>query len=105
MLGAGSPGSISDDQDLVSDPGDPIHSETLLKELFYKNPVSTVTYNARSCPCNYRRGLLNCLKLFDLQQIACIVLSCFPILSLRNSLHKLPMPIKIYEVDYMYIYV
>lgn len=39
-LGAGSPGSISDDQDLVSDPGDPIHSETLLKELFYKNPVS-----------------------------------------------------------------
>lgn len=76
MLGAGSPGSISDDQDLVSDPGDPIHSETLLKELFYKNPVSTVTYNARSCPCNYRRGLLNCLKLFDLQQITCIVLSC-----------------------------
>lgn len=40
-LGAGSPGSISDDQDLISDPGDPIHSETLLKELFYKNPVST----------------------------------------------------------------
>lgn len=35
-----------------------------------------VTYNACSCPCNYRRGLLNCLKLFDLQQIACIVLSC-----------------------------
>eukprot|EP00105_Crassostrea_gigas_P001484 XP_011413692.1 PREDICTED: C2 domain-containing protein 3 [Crassostrea gigas] len=42
-LGAGSPGSISDDQDLVSDPGDPIHSETLLKELFYKNPDSEVS--------------------------------------------------------------
>jgi hypothetical protein len=40
-MGARSPGYLSDDQDIVSDPGDPIHNETLLKELFYKNPVRT----------------------------------------------------------------
>ncbi|XP_078324570.1 C2 domain-containing protein 3-like isoform X2 [Crassostrea virginica] len=42
-MGAGSPGSVSDDLDVVSDPGDPIHSETLLRELFYKNPDSEVS--------------------------------------------------------------
>lgn len=35
----GSPrSSVSDDLDM-SDPGDPIHSESILQELFYKNPV------------------------------------------------------------------
>ncbi|XP_062620047.1 uncharacterized protein LOC134281627 [Saccostrea cucullata] len=42
-IGGRSPGSVSDDMDLVSDPGDPIHSETPLKELFYKNPDSEVS--------------------------------------------------------------
>jgi hypothetical protein len=43
MMVNGSPGSsISGDMDVMSDPGDPIHSESILQELFYKNPVSTV---------------------------------------------------------------
>ena len=41
MMMNGSPGSsISGDIDLISDPGDPIHSESILQELFYRNPVS-----------------------------------------------------------------
>ena len=42
MMVNGSPGSsISGDMDVMSDPGDPMHSESILQELFYKNPVST----------------------------------------------------------------
>jgi len=42
MMVNGSPGSsISGDMDVMSDPGDPMHSESILQELFYKNPVRT----------------------------------------------------------------
>lgn len=41
MMNGGPGSSISDDMDVMSDPGDPIHSESILQELFYKNPVST----------------------------------------------------------------
>ena len=38
----GSPNqSISGDDDIISDEEDPIHSESILQELFYKNPASS----------------------------------------------------------------
>ncbi|XP_063416182.1 C2 domain-containing protein 3-like [Mytilus trossulus] len=43
MMNGGPGSSISDDMDVMSDPGDPIHSESILQELFYKNPESEVS--------------------------------------------------------------
>ncbi|XP_069129079.1 C2 domain-containing protein 3-like isoform X6 [Argopecten irradians] len=37
MMGGSPRSSVSQDLDLMSDPGDPVHSESILQELFYKN--------------------------------------------------------------------
>ncbi|OWF51153.1 C2 domain-containing protein 3-like [Mizuhopecten yessoensis] len=43
MMGGSPRSSVSQDLDLMSDPGDPVHSESILQELFYKNPDSEVS--------------------------------------------------------------
>jgi hypothetical protein len=46
MMVNGSPGSsISGDMDVMSDPGDPIHSESILQELFYKNLLKNIGFH------------------------------------------------------------
>jgi hypothetical protein len=55
MMVNGSPGSsISGDMDVMSDPGDPIHSESILQELFYKNPDIHVHVYTKKIPCNHK---------------------------------------------------
>ncbi|XP_033742500.1 C2 domain-containing protein 3-like [Pecten maximus] len=43
MMGGSPRSSVSQDLDLMSDPGDPVHSESILQELFYKNLESDVS--------------------------------------------------------------
>ncbi|XP_060074176.1 C2 domain-containing protein 3-like [Ylistrum balloti] len=43
MMGGSPRSSISQDLDLMSDPGDPVHSESILQELFYKNMESDLS--------------------------------------------------------------
>ncbi|XP_053399357.1 C2 domain-containing protein 3-like [Mercenaria mercenaria] len=40
LFGRGSPNQSMSDDDIISDQEDPVHSESILNELFYKNPMS-----------------------------------------------------------------
>lgn len=63
---------------------------------------TTVLNNAHSCPYSYRRGLFSCIN-SKYDWFTTNVLRF--LFSKRNSLHKLPMPIKIYKIHYMCKYV